>query len=450
MQVTLFGYIWILTNIIFMIKGYKYQFFLLLFSCILQSNSVIILSKPDFPYGSPVLIVALSIIIRHAIIDCSCKIAVNRACGLKREKFLKGLSGYFIYSFIASVILAGFIYKGLPIFTAAVVYTNVYRPLSLTVRLFYLGFLYLIYVGCAKILMYRANIIEEKDIIRLIEFISLFVVSIGVIQYIQKYFGIEPTFLLRNFIYSGNVSNGYIEGYIRFYSTFLEPSYTAVFFAGLFWFRISQGDKYNKIVTVAVLVGLLWSLGMTGYGAFVFGGTAFVVLNRNKKAALFVCILGFTGVAGLICSGYWKVIFRAIELKGQAVTRPAWNRLSLELIRQTHGMGVGIGVARAASLVLNVLVKTGIIGFVLYFISRIKEFIHYFQLRKRNTIYIGLFLYSFTVLAGQMIADPDLEFEVFWFGVFLYALTINNKNILGTEYGLEEKIKIQRRFVFGR
>ncbi len=425
MEITIFAYVWLAINIICMGIGCKYQIYLLLFSCVLQADKLINIEQSNFSYGPATLMTAVFIILRHILLALRSRIIVY-----KKDNYLSKLWRFFLYSFFITIVSAGILFKGLPIFSSQVVYTGYYFPLKVSVRAIYLGILYFIYCICARIILYDSKLLYEKDIIKVVEAISVFVIAVGILQYLQEAIGIGPTPVLSNLIYSQKINNAYYSGKVRFFSTFLEPSYTAVFFAALFWFRMVQGKKYNMLITIGLLGGMLCSLGMTGYGAFVFGGLAFLVVNTSFKKLLYIIMLGSVAFLTLYLLGWWDVIIYALLQKQYSVTRFTWNRLALELFKQTRGVGVGYGVARANSLFINLLVKTGVVGTLLYFEARISELTKYWKLRKNNSIFLGLFLYSITVLAGQIIGDPDLEFEVFWFGIFLYALTIQNKNII--------------------
>ena len=281
--------------------------------------------------------------------------------------------------------------------------------------------------------MVHCKEIDDRTLTKTIEFISIFVIAVGCIQYFEKRFGLSFP-IMRYFIYSNENSNCYYDDVVRFYSSFLEPSYTSVFFAGLFWFRLSQPGRYNIIVTFGLFGGLLISLGMTGYGAFAVGLLAFLIFNRDFKALVFYIGLAVIALIGLFCTGYLGVIYKALMGKQLSVTRFAWNRLALQLLGTTKGVGVGFGIARANSLIFNVLVKTGVIGFALYLVARLAEFRDLLKMRKFNSSFFGVFMYSITVFAGQSIADPDLEFEVFWFGVFLYAVMRHNSSFIGKDH----------------
>ena len=65
MQFTIFGIVWVVINLIFLLVGMEYQIYLLLFSCVLQANTCI--STDGFCYGTPTLIVAAFIIIRFIL-----------------------------------------------------------------------------------------------------------------------------------------------------------------------------------------------------------------------------------------------------------------------------------------------------------------------------------------------------------------------------------------------
>ena len=69
MEMTYFGIVWILVNGAALAIGYKAQFLLLLFSCVLQANAVF--NSPEFPYGVPALFVAVFICIRYLVTNRS-------------------------------------------------------------------------------------------------------------------------------------------------------------------------------------------------------------------------------------------------------------------------------------------------------------------------------------------------------------------------------------------
>ena len=430
---TYFGIIWLLINSAALAMGYKAQFLLLLFSCVLQANAVF--NSPEFPYGVPALFVAVFICIRYLVTNRSDTFIVQRV----RDRVLQRLWIFFLYSSILTIFSAGFLFKGTLVYTSGILQTAKWYHLRISFRALYLIAVYNIYLFTAYVIMVHCREIDDRTLTKTIEFISVFVIAIGCIQYFEKRFGLSfPP--MEYFIYSNKNSNCYYDNVVRFYSTFLEPSYTSVFFAGLFWFRLAQPRRYNLIVTFGLFGGLLISLGMTGYGAFAIGLVVFLIFNRNFKALVIYLGLAVVALIGLFLTGYMGIMFKTLMSKQLSVTRFAWNRLALQLLGTTKGIGVGFGVARANSLIYNVLVKTGVIGFVLYIAARLTEFRDLLKLRKVNTAFFGVFMYAVTVFAGQSIADPDLEFEVFWFGIFLYAIMRHNGSFIGEDN--EEAVRV--------
>lgn len=418
--ITAFSIIWIAINIVAYCMGQKPLIGLLLLSCVLQSNILIIFRSQYL--GTALLVTCLFVVIK-IINNNSISMTLN-------NKTLRRYVAFFAYSFFITILAAGLLFRGLPVFTSTVLYYNSYISLHITLRSLYLIGLLSVYLVTAILIYKYCDTFSEKDLVRTVEGISVFVLTVGGIVYIIKYLGIS-SYLLATLLYSQPTSSCYHDNVVRFYSTFLEPSYSSVYFAALFWFRMVQGDKYNKIVTLGILAGLLLSLGMTGFGAFAVAAVVFMLFNRDKKILVITLGIGIIALFVLIQTGWVQEIYDQLMSKRFSATRLAWNKYALEVFFTTKGIGVGIGAARANSLVINIMAKTGVIGLLLYSMAMFTELKELLKKKALNTAYFGTFMYVVTVLAGQIIGDPDFEFEVFWFGLFIFAIINGEKSQFG-------------------
>lgn len=96
---------------------------------------------------------------------------------------------------------------------------------------------------------------------------------------------------------------------------------------------------------------------------------------------------------------------------------------AISLFLESPSMGIGYGNSRASSLVTTLLSELGLIGILFYTIT-LFMIIH--PLVKKSTytpIEISSRLFIIAIIISQLIAIPDLQYCVYWLGMYIIALS---------------------------
>ncbi len=224
---------------------------------------------------------------------------------------------------------------------------------------------------------------------------------------------------------------------------FSEPSYASVYLATMmlgFTAVTLLGHSWWWSLPAAWLcaLGLINTLGSTG---LVGGAVALVVLliwvvwgalrpcatwARRIRAALLCAAVLFSSFilnsayeASPMRSNIDLAVTRLILNKvngegGSAKIRANNNQRAIEIVAETHGLGVGMGSHRASSFFASLLANTGILGFVLFMVMLASLLWRYWRapVLSDSQIFVAAALPTATLAMG--VGIPDLNLPMYW------------------------------------
>jgi len=225
---------------------------------------------------------------------------------------------------------------------------------------------------------------------------------------------------------------------------FVDPSYASAFFAAMFGGFLTMflaGQRTN-----AALLGLMVSLfalgntlGATGSLAVIVvvvlaaAAVLLVVMRRPTLAgALAYRVLLLSLAAGCVALGGYLVLrhYNLLGVFGEAMRnalagrshtllgdiRPHADLMSLKLLVETWGLGVGMGSHRGSSYLITLAANTGVLGLVTFLAANV---MHFTLLTRRfirhpdapSAFFLGS---GISVLIAVSIAIPDQNWPVYW------------------------------------
>lgn len=287
----------------------------------------------------------------------------------------------------------------------------------------------LIYLLCAIRLNKCKNLIDEQFFLNQILFIIKFLLIFSLIQYLSTK-GIISRNILTPLFFNDMGENVYFhhpEKYQRLLGTFLEPSFCAPILVGSFFFIFNIQKKINnaQILLVLIFIELILTKSSTGFGTFFLLSIIYMFIWNNKKKYKYIIL---TFLIGIIFYHLTKdnllhdVIFNKME-SDSGKFRGQQDFYAISLFLESPSMGIGYGNSRASSLVTTLLSELGLIGILFYTIT-IFMIIH--PLVKKSTytpIEISSRLFIIAIIISQLIAIPDLQYCVYWLGMYIIALS---------------------------
>lgn len=209
-----------------------------------------------------------------------------------------------------------------------------------------------IYVLTFFLMMRASKLISRSELYSIIRFVIMFVVIVGVIQWLLTMFFPSGKILLKYILYNDSNEDVYFNfnDYFhnrRIYSTFMEPSYMAAFAVGAFYYLLSFWNerKKNLWLLALLLTIIIVSFSSTAYGAFGITGLLFISSTKEIKRSWKIVII-FVGCIGLLL---FAVSFRETldavlfskSLTGSASTRARWNNEAFDAFLTSPLWGIG-------------------------------------------------------------------------------------------------------------
>jgi hypothetical protein len=233
---------------------------------------------------------------------------------------------------------------------------------------------------------------------------------------------------------------------MRVSSPFSEPSYTSSYLAtttlGLMAVAaFGRRTRWALALGVLSALGLFNTLGSTGWAAaglaalaivFWMGARASVLDDNNHiraREAWIWLVLSAVLVATLWAAQstrYSQDIDKTLnELllnkaqPGNKEERALSNLRAMEIVGETHGMGVGLGSNRASSFFASLLSNTGVPGALLFVAMLVSLLWRYFRTPQLSDpqLFVGVSLFTATIAVGLGI--PDLNLPMYWGFIFL-------------------------------
>lgn len=399
---TIFGFLWFILILVCYLRNDKIQYmvFLTLFSMTLQSTNVIVIGENSI---GPQLITSVAFIFIMLLKGIKGKV-------IKIQKNNKSINFALLLMCI--------------IIVSAVLNNVLYNTLFKILQLF-------VYILCFCIMYKSVNSIDEDDLYKYFEIITIFVLIMGVVQILITG-GFIPRFsIIKTLFYNDDSTTVYFNrtDYKRLCSVFMEPSYCGCFLtASFFYFLTFLGKKKNVFFLLCmIMIEIVLTVSSTAYVTFCIVTVLFLFVSKNVYAKKITMVLGLFSCIVMFTFGY-DLIYKAIISKsasGSALVRGQWNKRAFNAFTSSILWGNGYKTLRGSSLIISMLGELGlmgIIGYVMfnYYIIRDKIKNNY-KCADKSAIAFALV----TIIIGQIIACPDLNFCVYWLIMYFVGLYTN-------------------------
>lgn len=242
-----------------------------------------------------------------------------------------------------------------------------------------------------------------------------------------------------------------VAGFLRMAAPFSEASYASTFLAASFAGCLAMAAFGRRIWLAlggAVLsaVALLNTLGTTGW---VAAGVAAMVIpcwlavrafstghgsdaRLHSRAyvawallAIVMLAAGLIWKASPVSAEVQKIMDVAVLKKlegGSAKVRDRSNDHALVIVRETYGLGVGLGSNRASSFLASLVSNTGIAGALLFLTMLGSILWRYLRAARLSDAQIFVAVALATATLAMSLAIPDLNLPIYWVLIFLGIL----------------------------
>ncbi len=429
MSVSLFGIIWS-TLILICINNRKRMLLLLLLSTVIQASYVMVVAGFDI---NAMLVTSIAFIIQH--------IFQNSKIGLSRKWMT--MIVYSLYLIVVSVAaplaFSGHTVVGMTnneydfglthIETIQLSGKNLSQPLAI-----------FLYVVVALIVYQNREKYSLSDVKKYIRFVFYFVLVTGFIHELIMFLGLSTNMyqmLIHNeadIIGNTFVDRYYIGRYVKFFSTFYEPSYCGAYLAAMLGFFLIDNGKKRKQNILLCVVAIMLNMCSTGLVCAVFVIIVYAIiqfkngnLSMNKMIVFFLAIISFVAIIGFVPS-IRNLVFEYTIRKtasGSFAIRTFVDGIAFKEFIYTKGIGLGLNSIQCYSLWATLLSQAGIIGTILYIFFN-KKIIH--KLGSSKLLYSHcVVLMLITVYLAQLLSIQALNFCTYWLVIWLAMAVIDNK-----------------------
>lgn len=431
MNITNFGFVWLLVIIIAFLKGRKVLLKVVMLSCLFQAGAIVIIGDSAI---SPLMVSCMAYIFR-SIVD---------ERGVIKTKDSKTFKLYFIFwgELVISSVIASLFFVGKEYMKAVdwVEYATYDGHFS-----FY-GFVVLLIYGVTALLIYGQQELKEDELYKLIQLMVLIVFLVAVWQYLSIMRIIPRNTFIADFIYSNKTTRDNIAYFIdtdpnkriyssllgiRLYSLFMEPSYCGGFLGLTFVYFIGRKKITwkDKVIIILILLMTIMTFSATAYVVVTVGGglAAFYsgkvthFFNLLKRGSVLIVI----GVASVSYLNLWNTIFRLIINKSQthsAYIRDLWNKSSMQTCWDTYLVGLGYGNVRGSSLLYTLLGACGVFGtllFAFFIISLMVENAYVVNSDKYENDENLLKVAVLVVVIGMGVSISLIDYSILWLAIFI-------------------------------
>lgn len=242
--------------------------------------------------------------------------------------------------------------------------------------------------------------------------------------------------------------NHAVAGFRRIVAPFSEASYATTFFAAV-WVGLlavcffGRARPWQLAALPVVGIGLINPLGSTGWVAA--GGASVVVLllasglalrNRAEHSGVLRSRV-LTGWVVVLCIGlgaWWawsaspaapriQAVVNTVILNkldgGSAKARHRSNERALQIVKDTAGMGAGLGSNRASSYFASMVSNTGVLGLLCFVAMLAALSWRYATAASLEDAQIFAIASLWTATLAVALAIPDLNLPTYWAFVFL-------------------------------
>nr|WP_155994831.1 O-antigen ligase family protein [Butyrivibrio sp. WCE2006] len=297
--------------------------------------------------------------------------------------------------------------------------------------------------------------IDNESLYGIVRTIIIFVIVIGIVQWLITMFVPPARILLKYIFYNDNSTDVYFNhnDYFhnrRIYSTFMEPSYMSAFVVGAFYYLISFWNriKENYLILLLLIVILFASSSSTAYGNFLITGIVFILSVKEIKLSWKILIMAIAMFAAFfIYSLFYNVLDAVIfskALTGSGITRARWNYEAYDAFLTSPLIGVGYKAIRGSSIIFSLLGQVGIFGLVTFVLFNLNSVWRVFfrNILKKNydTGYYAVLYAVISSFISLVIACPDLDLCSYWFWLYLLA-SYNGHELVRFKNGKKKLIR---------
>ena len=226
---------------------------------------------------------------------------------------------------------------------------------------------------------------------------------------------------------------------------FTEPSYASAYLAatsfGLWAVALlGRGWWWAWFAAALSTAGLLNSLGATGLAAAGGASVVFVLWVLVKallpSTSLSVRLRAAVMCAFLLLASTWgynayqestykpkvdEMVSGLIVAKAKLKdgSRELSNKRALEIVKETYGLGVGLGSNRASSFFASLVSNTGVLGALLFSGMLLTLLWRYFKAPKLTDMQIFVAASLPTATLAMGLGIPDLNLPMYWGFIFL-------------------------------
>lgn len=431
MQVTSFGFFWL---IVLFLAAQKDQITLLkvvMFSALFQAGAVfIIFGKAISPFMASCIMFIIDYLFR-------CKFKPELSIPFFFKIYL-----YFLFIILCGAIIAAIAFRG-------IVYMENKDWISYARydgHIAFFGLFTLVIFGLMLLLVYNLKSIPLEEIERMIDIMVAFVFIIGLWHFGTVMNYIPRNDFIRDFIYSNSTTTENIAYFvdtnislriyqsifnIRFCGPFMEPSYCAGFLAMAFAFYVGKPELKIKdfLLMTAVVIMTVLTYSATAYVSLVFAGVASAISSGKAEHLLKIisraCVLIMFALVLVTKFELWNVIQRLIINKldsHSAYIRGLWNTNAIKTFFDTKGFGMGYANVRGSSLFYTIPASCGIMGtlfliiFIIAFIQRCGKTGYG---KKQQLRFQTMFL---ATLFAMVVAISVLDYSIFWMSAILLVI----------------------------
>ena len=246
-----------------------------------------------------------------------------------------------------------------------------------------------------------------------IEYSVIFISFIGLWKYVVDNLGgwFPESFFFNNVSYDLKTLWQSVGGKLRFTSLFVEASICGLFLAAFWWNSLYIKSKNKFFFLFFILICLMLTVSSTGFFCFLFGLILYLLKKRNAKFLIVLCILGaaFYWIAlqlNLLETIYDMTINKSSSTSAEVRSEVMMS--GIKILKDTGGLGIGLGASNGSGLALTLLGQIGLGGCALFILWMffIDKYLKNRQIKMQLCLWVLLF--------GMCTSVGYLSFPVLW------------------------------------
>ena len=417
LTITSFGILYSIIAIIAFCRSYQAVATIFAFSYLFQTTAIFAIGNTGF---MPYLIGPILLIIK--------------GIRLKKEvpqdvKNIQTISFIFIIFIIAQSFIAKYFFEGqVMVYEQGGMETAIakgmvpyYFSMKQCIQWVYL----LLNMGGLISLIKHKQYLNQNFSRKIIEYSVLFISLIGIWKYIADNLGgwFPETFFFNNASYDLKNLWQSVGGKLRFTSLFVEASICGLFLAVFWWNSLYIKSKNKMFLLTFILVCLMLTVSSTGFFCLLFGLFVYLVKKRNAKFLIALSLMGFIFYWIALQLNLLDVIYDMTINKSSSASTEIRSEImmsGIKILKDTDGLGVGLGASNGSGLALTLLGQIGILGCFL-FILWIFFIVKYLKNRQ-----IKMQLCLWVILFGMCTSVGYLSFPIFWLELLIICSTHTN------------------------